>query len=300
MRPRPARIPSPSGWVLPEWRKTCSIFSVVVCFDVSLAGKRLKSEFLMSESLAGNLLVASTVSEDPIVNRSVCLLVHDDADSSIGVMLNRPMRPSPEQLLSMLRSSDAQSGGEHDFGGEHGFDEKSDGIQPDDIQVGGVAAGDGGLSGKSASGGNRIKGVSPKGSEAVSDSGPSGVDPHRSGTLHFGGPLSGPIVAIHTSSEYAEAETGRGVYFAAQKQHLEELVRRHPVPYRLIVGHLGWTSDQLREEIANGFWHVLPATAEMIFAGEGDLWPRLIRRATSGSVCSWIGTPDVVGAAELN
>ncbi len=266
----------------------------------------------MSESLAGKLLVASTVSEDPIVNRSVCLLVHDDADSAIGVMLNRPMRPSPEQLLSMLGSPEARSDDEHPFddehgfGGEHGFaDEHAFGGKPgsggesDGPPLDDVAASEGAHPSRPASGVNRIQGVSPNGSEA-GDPGSSGADPHRGGTLHFGGPLSGPIVAIHTSSEYAEAETGRGIYVAAQKQHLEELVRRHPVPYRLIVGHLGWSSDQLREEIANGFWHVLPATAEMIFAGEGDLWPRLIRRATAGSVSSWIGTPDVVGAAELN
>lgn len=278
----------------------------------------------MSESLAGKLLVASTVSEDPIVNRSVCLLVHDDDESAIGVMLNRPMRPSPEQLLAIFQSpepeSDPEPGPERENDSPGGESESPGGesFGPGDLASGDNPSGDQDeTDGRNKTGGDksqtgggprgkhRIRSIRPKASaESPRSESPRsdspGPGPVRPGTLHFGGPLSGPIVAIHTSSEYAEAETGRGIYVAAQKQHLEDLVRRHPVPYRLIVGHLGWTSDQLREEIANGFWHVLPATAETIFAGEGDLWPRLIRRATAGSVCSWIGTPDVVGAAELN
>ena len=61
--------------------------------------------------------------------------------------------------------------------------------------------------------------------------------------IHFGGPQSGPVVAIHQESEFAEAETGTGIYVAAQKHHLENLVRRDQVRYRLIVGHLGWKSE---------------------------------------------------------
>lgn len=208
---------------------------------------------MMSESLAGNLLVASTITADPIVNRSVCLLVHDDAETAIGVMLNRPMQPSPEQLLAMFAD---------------------------------------GSTGRS----NRIASELPASNRESSD---APAEAHA-GMLHFGGPLSGPIVAIHTSSEHAEVETGSGIYVAAQKQHLEHLLRHHSSPFRLIVGHLGWTGEQLRGEIAGGYWHLLPATADLVFSAEGDLWPRLIRRATSATVAGWLGTPDVAEACELN
>jgi putative transcriptional regulator len=118
--------------------------------------------------------------------------------------------------------------------------------------------------------------------------------------LHFGGPLSGPVVAIHQNSQYAEAETGDGIYVAAQKQHLEDLVRRRPGPYRLIVGHLGWESGQLEAEIEAGIWHVLPATTDAVFSSANQMWPRLIRRATSSSMARWLGIPDLVAAGELN
>ncbi len=120
------------------------------------------------------------------------------------------------------------------------------------------------------------------------------------GTVHFGGPLSGPVVAIHQMSQYGEAETGHGIYVAAQKQHLEELVRDQPCPYRLIVGHLGWEAEKLQAEMNEGFWHVLPATVDIVFCNAEDMWPGLIHRATTRSMAQWIGVADVMGAAELN
>ena len=244
--------------------------------------------FSMTQSLAGNLLVASTTVEDPIVNRSVCLLVHEDTETAIGVMLNRPMRPSPQQLLSMLGASDdnrGESPGDRQQPADRGIHVQLVGPEPD--------------SGKAPP----PPSLACAGLPAGSNSTPTGADSPptaTSGALHFGGPLSGPVVAIHASSEYAEAETGPGIYVAAQKHHLEYLVRHHPVPYRLIVGHLGWTGDQLRQEISRGLWHVLPATPDLVFAAEGDLWPRLIRRATGASLADWLGTTDVADAAALN
>ena len=63
----------------------------------------------MKELLTGNLLVASSLVSDPVLAGGVCLLVHQDDSHVIGVMLNRPMKPSAEALLSMLESK--SSGG---------------------------------------------------------------------------------------------------------------------------------------------------------------------------------------------
>lgn len=212
----------------------------------------------MTESLAGNLLVASTITDNPIVQRSVCLLVHHGEDGAIGVMLNRPLQPNPQQLLTLFADQEDQP--VNRLPSELAAEEK------------------------------------PETSEAAEAAAPD----HGGGFLHFGGPLSGPVVAIHASSEHAEAETGPGIYVAAQKQHLEHLVRHRTSPYRLIVGHLGWSAEQLREEIARGYWHVLPATADVVFAGHEEMWARLIRRGTASSLASWIGTDDDPDAAALN
>ena len=241
----------------------------------------------MLESLTGNLLVSSTLMEDPILSRGVCLLVHHDEENAIGVMLNRPMQPHPAALMAMLGEVKDKPQVTSNRIFEHDdFDEEAflDELDDDESLV---------ERNESPSDLDSI-GLPTEDNTPVPT--PSGLT-----NIHFGGPLSGPVVAIHQHSELAEAETGPGIYVAAQKQHLEDLVKRTQIgPYRLIIGHLGWESEQLASEIQAGLWHTVPATAETVFENAEHMWPRLIRRATSHSVSKWLGIPDVVGAAELN
>ncbi|MFK8111571.1 MAG: YqgE/AlgH family protein [Rubripirellula sp.] len=211
----------------------------------------------------GNLLVASSLVTEPVYAGGVCLIVHQDETNVIGVMLNRPMQPNPEALAAILDQ------------------------QPKSTFTNRLAK----------------RETSSTHHEFGSHSGGSKQSnfPHPMlGMLHFGGPLSGPVVAIHQTSQYAEAETGAGIYVAAQKQHLENLVREQSSPYRLIVGHLGWEWDQLDAEIDAGIWHVIPASAEAVFTPAKEMWRQLIRRATSSSMARWMGVPDAVDASELN
>ncbi|WP_339939393.1 YqgE/AlgH family protein [Novipirellula rosea] len=223
------------------------------------------------ESLTGNLLVASSLATDPILSRGVCLLVHDDQESVIGVMLNRPMHPNPQALMAMLGEQMASQTPDEDTAEPEKLEEESK---------------------------SRLPGNGQGQSLSQPSTPPTPYSPV--GMVHFGGPLSGPVVAIHQLSEYAEAETGHGIYVAAQKQHLEGLVNKQPGPYRLIIGHLGWETERLNAEVEAGLWHIVPATADVVFENADEMWPRLIRRATSRSVARWIGIPDMTGNAELN
>jgi putative transcriptional regulator len=222
----------------------------------------------MNESLTGNLLVASSLATDPVYSRGVCLVVHQDESNVIGVMLNRPLKPSPEALLELLNEESGNRLSQYD---QAQFDQdQNDGLPVDEDDTSGEFTG-----------------------TPIGDESPLGL-------LHFGGPRSGPVVAIHQTSRFAEAETGEGIYVAAQKQHLEELVRDHPAPYRLIVGHLGWEFDELAAELDAGIWHMVPATTDAVFSAAADMWPRLVRRATSSSMARWVGISDLVGAGDLN
>ncbi len=119
-------------------------------------------------------------------------------------------------------------------------------------------------------------------------------------SLHFGGPLSGPIVALHQLEDYAEAETGDGIYVAAQKHHLMDLIQDQDEPCRLIVGHLEWESEELAAEITHGCWHMLPASVKDVFSSADEMWSSVIRRATDTSLAKWIGLPDTNAVGELN
>ena len=225
----------------------------------------------MRESYTGNLLVASALVADPMYAGGVCLVVHEDEASVIGVMLNRPIRPDPEALRAVLGEQvtppkspvnrlEVDSEGEFNPNADARSETENTGKEVADSQFGNL--------------------------------------PWR--MLHFGGPLSGPVVAVHQVSKYAEAETGEGIFVAAQKDHLEDLLKRNTDNCRLIVGHLGWEPDQLEKEIAAGFWHLIPATVDDVFTSARDMWPSVIRRATSSSVARWLGIPDVIAAGELN
>lgn len=220
-------------------------------------------------SLVGNLLVASSLVDDPVLSKAVCLVVHEDDNGFVGVMLNRPIQPNPDALMQMLAAAtdeDPESTSRfapEDFGSEDfETDEK---FETQEI----------------------IQHTIASASQAV-------------GPVHFGGPNNGPVVAIHGSSEFAEAETGRGIYVAAQKPNLEALVQNQSAPYRLIVGHIGWSPEKLLDEVDAGYWHIIPATTDAVFSRDQDMWPRLIRRATSNSVARWLGIPDAPFANQLN
>ncbi|TWU06251.1 YqgE/AlgH family protein [Stieleria varia] len=228
--------------------------------------------FVPDHTYVGKLLVASSLVADPVLSRSVSLVVHQDPKQIFAVMLNRPMSPHPAALLQML----------HDQAGE----------SQTDLNAG--LATDSGEDGDPATPSDRVGHLASQAKQTAAEAAAA------VGTVHFGGPLSGPVVAVHGASEFAEAETGNGVYVAAQRQLLERLVKQKPGPFRLIVGHLGWGVAQFEMERHAGLWHVIDATSEAVFSNDVDMWPGLIHRATSSSVASWLGIPDLPNAAAYN
>ncbi|MEO9594701.1 YqgE/AlgH family protein [Rhodopirellula bahusiensis] len=241
----------------------------------------------MQNVQAGNLLVSSTLVDGTVLNQAVCLMVHEDSEHAIGLMLNRPMQAMPVAItaqgnpaetpkLPRWNAEELDETAEIDVS----LDQQAN---ASDQPVGGVPAvvisGDQ----KDQLAQQLIAGKLANGS-----------------SLHFGGPLSGPIVAVHSSRELAEAESGEGIFVAAQRENLEALMKSDEHPYRLIVGHLGWTAEQLETEIEEGIWHRVPATSDILNADDATMWPRMIRRATANSVARWLDTTDVPGSAELN
>ena len=118
-----------------------------------------------------------------------------------------------------------------------------------------------------------------------------GSTPPKSDRLvHFGGPVSGPLLALHLSPKLGEKRVPPGVYLAAARDHLERLVRQDKIPFRLFVGHAGWTGGQLENELAQGVWMTLPARPEHVFADEQNLWKSTLQQ---------IGWSVINGAGEI-
>jgi putative transcriptional regulator len=97
--------------------------------------------------------------------------------------------------------------------------------------------------------------------------------------VHLGGPVSGPLMAVHTRDGLAEMEIVPGVFFAARKPNLDQLVHQDEDYYKVFIGHAGWGPGQLEGEIEQGAWRSMDATPHDIFDEADDLWMRLLRRA---------------------
>lgn len=241
----------------------------------------------MNETLVGKLLVASTLVPESVFSRSVCLMVHHDQNGAIGMLLNRPVVAPPAALIDWLADSNpTNESTAAELAEEDDEDPSPTGMssqrQPKSPRF---PQSSGPETGGDLSGGN----VAGAAASAM------GL-----GMVHFGGPVSGPVVAIHGQPAFAEAEAGAGIYVATQRQILEKLLK-HPSPeLRLVIGHAAWTNAQLAQEFASGLWHVLPATPETVLPTQVDPWPRLLRRATGASVAAWLGVADNHGQSELN
>lgn len=92
--------------------------------------------------------------------------------------------------------------------------------------------------------------------------------------IRFGGPMSGPILALHNQEQWAEVAPASGVYIAAHVDKLQQLVASHQGEVRIVVGQVLWKVGQLEHELENGIWLPVPATPELVFAPEEDMWRR--------------------------
>lgn len=286
----------------------------------------------MRNSQVGDLLVASTIVEGTVLSQSVCLLVHEDEDNAIGLLLNRPLQTvgvvgnhaNPTKVAHPTEAAHPTKAIENPS--ESQVDPTSPAPQPSSTNrllphwqtpphSNATIPHDTphtGMKGQEATqGGPQHSGPQHGGPQQPTivvvgpDGDPAAGQMLHGKSLHFGGPLSGPVVAVHGSAELAEAEAGEGIFVAAQRDHLEALLRADSTtPYRLIIGHLGWTQEQLNHEISSGVWHRMPATADLkadiLSTHDGLLWSALVRRATSHSLSRWLGTEHIAPPYELN
>jgi putative transcriptional regulator len=104
------------------------------------------------------------------------------------------------------------------------------------------------------------------------------------GTLYRGGPV-GPTRMVFLVRGLAAAtvqgpEIVDKVFLAGDPEALGEITRLADGPdeLRMYAGHAEWTQGQLEGELRNGDWHIVAATAELVFAEPRRLWDQLATR----------------------
>jgi putative transcriptional regulator len=95
---------------------------------------------------------------------------------------------------------------------------------------------------------------------------------------HFvwsGGPVQGPLMALHTDAALSDSEVVPGVCFASREEFLRRIVREANRPFRVFLGYAGWAAGQLEGELEVGGWLTCAATADEVFADVEDLWRKV-------------------------
>ncbi len=90
----------------------------------------------------------------------------------------------------------------------------------------------------------------------------------RSESVRQGGPVSGTLMALHDHRSLANLVVADEIYVATELAAMESLAATDDGRAVFFLGHAGWGAGQLENELAEGSWLVLPATADHVF---GDL-----------------------------
>ena len=96
--------------------------------------------------------------------------------------------------------------------------------------------------------------------------------------VYLGGPVSGPLIALHSDDSLGEFEILPGVFFSSAKDSIVQVLTQPDVSSRLFVGYSGWASGQLDAELKMGGWLTEAATGDDVFSDSDDLWNRVARR----------------------
>ncbi len=106
-----------------------------------------------------------------------------------------------------------------------------------------------------------------------------GNDPcERDDLIYIGGPVPGPLVAVHTLEPFSEQEVLPGLHVSTHRDALDQIVRNMQQPFRIFSGHAGWGEGQLDGELEVGGWLSSKATLEEVFSDDDTLWEKVTQR----------------------
>jgi putative transcriptional regulator len=110
-----------------------------------------------------------------------------------------------------------------------------------------------------------------------------------SSTLVNGGPIGGPVMALHPERSFGEVEICNGVCLSIDSQSIKLLAEQNEFPYRIVLGIAGWKSGQLEQEIRQGLWYQFEADPIHIFDDPFTMWHSFTRNFGLKILSQWVG-----------
>jgi putative transcriptional regulator len=83
------------------------------------------------------------------------------------------------------------------------------------------------------------------------------------GFVHSGGPITGPLMALHEQEKLAEIRVGKRLFLTSKLQNLQQLVEYDTVRYFL--GYAGWPAGKLEDELLQGWWWLHSPKKKFVF-----------------------------------
>ena len=123
---------------------------------------------------------------------------------------------------------------------------------------------------------------------------------HSEDLLSLGGPCEGPLMVLHAIHALSEKEVQPGLYFSVKPENVNQLVNQTEASMRFFVGFAGWGPGQLESELRQEAWHTVPATAELVYAYDEDLWERVTKRISDAKLIAELGIKHVPPDPSLN
>ncbi len=106
--------------------------------------------------------------------------------------------------------------------------------------------------------------------------------------IHLGGPVPGPLVAIHSVEDLADQEVFPGLFSTSEAFKVQQIIRGKTDPCLVVANYAGWGPGQLEGEIEEDSWRFIAARVELVFwEGDEDLWD-VIRKQIGASELSQI------------
>lgn len=117
---------------------------------------------------------------------------------------------------------------------------------------------------------------------------------HQEGMVFVGGPVEGPLIALHSNRELGETPVVDDVFVSVGRTSLNQLVKQPDEDVRIYSGYSGWGANQLESEIDQGGWLTLPAVAGLVFDSPDGLWKQVCEQVGDDVLKSSLGNhiPD--------
>ena len=118
--------------------------------------------------------------------------------------------------------------------------------------------------------------------------------------VHVGGPVPGPLIALHTQEALSDQQVLPGLHVTAQAAAFDELLDCPDDSYRIYSGHSGWGGGQLEEELKVGGWLVGDASLTDVFSDHETLWKKVTSRIGIGIIAPGLDKDQIPDDPSVN